>query len=146
MRNTSLSAIPPTASSSLVSGSTQGIDPVQSLTDTYESADYTVKSIAPGIENSYMYMKAWEFPNANNTEYFKLMAILAKFIDQGMSTNQWYNVVGLPGKILDSSRVKIDILTAWKYGLKSLYYIRTKDKEDSTTKQEDSCASGACSI
>ena len=145
LRNTSLSAIPPTASSSLVSHSTQGIDPIQSLTETYESADYTVKSVVPGVEYANMYMNAWDLPNNNNTEYLKLMSVLAKFIDQGMSTNQWYNIVNLPGKVLDSNRVKIDILTAWKYGLKSLYYIRAKDKEDSTSNPE-SCSSGACSI
>jgi len=43
VRNTTLSAIPPTASSSLVSNSTQGIDPIQSTTDTFESSNFTVK-------------------------------------------------------------------------------------------------------
>lgn len=146
MRNTALSAIPPTASSSLVSNSSQGIDPIQSLTDTYESADYTVKSVIPDISKAPYYMKAWDMPGNNSGEYLKLMAINAKFIDQGMSTNQWYNISTIPGRILDSNRVKKDILIAWKYGHKSLYYIRTKDKEDTTGAQDTGCESGACSI
>ncbi len=160
MRNMALSAIPPTASSSLVSNSTQGIDPIQSLTDTFESASYTVKSLTPDHEKEKFYMKAWEFPDNNSSEYIKLISVLQKFIDQGISTNQWYDLTTLKGKRLDANVVKRDILTAYKYGLKSLYYIRTKDKENimssndvkisthTTAMEEQSsgCDSGACAI
>jgi len=163
MRNTTLSAIPPTASSSLVSNSTQGIDPIQSVTDTFESAVYTVRSLVPDYDKESYYMKAWEFPDNSSSEYIKLMAILQKFIDQGMSVNQWYDLTKIEGKILDANRVKRDILTAYKYGLKSLYYIRSKDRENTsemihreiydTIEQEDipidgdeACEGGACVI
>ena len=146
IRNTTLSAIPPTASSSLVSNSTQGIDPIQTVTDTFESANFTVKSLIPDFEKEAYYMKAWDMPGNTSAEYLKLMAVLQKFIDQGMSSNQWYDLTKLPNKILDSNRVKKDILTAWKYGLKSLYYIRTKDKENKSETIVEGCESGACSI
>ena len=146
MRNMSLSAIPPTASSSLVSNSTQGIDPIQSVTDTFESAAYTVKSLVPDHDKEKYYMKAWDMPNNDSSEYIKLMAILQKFIDQGMSVNQWYDLTKIEGKILDSNRVKRDIITAYKYGLKSLYYIRSKDKENTSEVILEGCESGACSI
>jgi ribonucleoside-diphosphate reductase alpha chain len=146
MRNMSLSAIPPTASSSLVSNSTQGIDPIQSVTDTFESAAYTVKSLVPDYDKEKYYMKAWDMPNNDSSEYIKLMAILQKFIDQGMSVNQWYDLTKIEGKILDSNRVKRDIITAYKYGLKSLYYIRSKDKENTSEVILEGCESGACSI
>jgi ribonucleotide reductase alpha subunit len=52
--------------------------------------------------------------------------------------------------VLDSNRVKRDIITAYKYGLKSLYYIRSKDRENITGDiagiKEESCEGGACSI
>ena len=146
MRNMALSAIPPTASSSLVSNSTQGIDPIQSVTDTFESAAYTVKSLVPDHEKEKYYMKAWDMPDNNSSEYIKLMAILQKFIDQGMSVNQWYDLTKIEGKILDSNRVKRDIITAYKYGLKSLYYIRSKDKENTSETIVSGCESGACGI
>jgi ribonucleoside-diphosphate reductase alpha chain len=146
VRNTTLSAIPPTASSSLVSNSTQGIDPIQSTTDTFEASNFTVKSLVPDFEKEAYYMKAWDMPGNTSSEYLKLMAVLQKFIDQGMSTNQWYDLTKLPNKILDSNRVKRDIFTAYKYGLKSLYYIRTKDKENISETIVEGCESGACSI
>ena len=146
IRNTTLSAIPPTASSSLVSNSTQGIDPIQTVTDTFEASNFTVKSLIPDFEKEAYYMKAWDMPGNTSAEYLKLMAVLQKFIDQGMSSNQWYDLTKLPNKILDSNRVKRDILTAWKYGLKSLYYIRSKDKENTSELIVDGCESGACSI
>lgn len=146
IRNTTLSAIPPTASSSLVSNSTQGIDPIQTVTDTFEASNFTVKSLIPDFEKEAYYMKAWDMPGNTSAEYLKLMAVLQKFIDQGMSSNQWYDLTKLPNKILDSNRVKRDIITAWKYGLKSLYYIRSKDKENTSELSVDGCESGACSI
>jgi len=146
IRNTTLSAVPPTASSSLVSNSTQGIDPIQSVTDTFEASNFTVKSLVPDYDLEHFYMKSWDLPGNNSAEYIKLMAVLQKFIDQGMSTNQWYDLTKLPNKILDSNRVKKDILTAWKYGLKSLYYIRSKDKENKSETIVEGCESGACSI
>jgi len=165
MRNTTLSAIPPTASSSLVSNSTQGIDPILSVTDTFESAVYTVRSLVPDYDKEPYYMKAWDMPDNTSSEYIKLMAILQKFIDQGMSVNQWYDLTKIEGKILDANRVKRDILTAYKYGLKSLYYIRSKDREniseiltnsvsigedlemnDIPINNEIACEDGACAI
>ena len=86
-------------------------------------------------------------PGNPSAEYIKLMSILQKFIDQGMSTNQWYDLTKLPNKTLDSNRVKRDIITAYKYGLKSLYYIRSKDKSNiSEPILEEGCESGACAI
>lgn len=147
VRNMTLSAIPPTASSSLVSNSTQGIDPIQSTTDTYEASNFTVKSIVPDADKEEYYMKAWDMPGNTSSEYLKLIAILQKFIDQGISTNQWYDLTKLPNKILDSNRVKRDIITAYKYGLKSLYYIRSKDKSNiSETILDEACEGGACEI
>jgi len=146
VRNTTLSAIPPTASSSLVSNSTQGIDPIQSVTDTFEASNFTVKSLIPDFEKEPYYMQSWDLPMNNSAEYIKLMAVLQKFIDQAMSVNQWYDLTKMPNKILDSNRVKRDILTAWKYGLKSLYYIRSKDKENKSETIVSGCESGACSI
>jgi ribonucleotide reductase alpha subunit len=63
----------------------------------------------------------------------------------------------IEGKILDSNRVKRDILTAYKYGLKSLYYIRSKDRENTSEMifrgiedipddNGEACESGACAI
>ena len=146
IRNTTLSAIPPTASSSLVSNSTQGIDPIQSTTDTFEASNFTVKSLVPDHELEPYYMMSWWLPDNTSAEYIKLMSVLQKFIDQSISTNQWYDLTKLPNKILDSNRVKRDILTAWKYGLKSLYYIRSKDKENISENMVAGCESGACSI
>jgi ribonucleoside-diphosphate reductase alpha chain len=41
-----------------------------------------------------------------------------------------------------------DLLTAYKYGLKTLYYHNTRDGADDaqTDAPEDDCASGACKI
>ena len=65
----------------------------------FESAAYTVRSLVPDWDKEDYYMKAWEFPDNSSSEYIKLMAILQKFIDQGMSVNQWYDLTKIEGKI-----------------------------------------------
>ena len=105
-----------------------------------------VKSLVPDVDKANYYMKAWDMPDNNSSEYIKLMAVIQKFIDQGMSVNQWYDLTKIEGKILDSNRVKRDIFTAYKYGLKSLYYIRSKDRENRSEEIVTGCESGACSI
>lgn len=39
-----------------------------------------------------------------------------------------------------------DLLTAYKYGLKTLYYHNTRDGSDDTQENLDDCESGACKI
>jgi ribonucleoside-diphosphate reductase alpha chain len=93
-------------------------------------------------------MMAWDL---NNEEYLNLIAVMQIFIDQSLSTNQWYDLTDKPGRILSGNKVKMDMLRFWKRGGKSLYYLRTRDKLDSSDdivseSKFDNCSSGACAI
>jgi len=99
-----------------------------------------VKALAPDFEYEKYYMKTWELEDNNALEYLKLIAVMQKFICQGISVNEFYDLTKLNNKMLDSNRVRRAIATASKYGLKSLYYITSKDKEnvsDSIVSHED---------
>ena len=57
--------------------------------------------------------------------YLKIMAVLQKYIDQGISVNTSYNPEHYEDNKIPMSEMLTDIVTAYKYGLKQLYYFNT---------------------
>ncbi|MDQ6580486.1 MAG: hypothetical protein Q5535_05660, partial [Haemophilus sp.] len=68
-------------------------------------------------------------------------------VDQAISANTNYDPKRFEdGKVPMKVLLK-DLLTAYKYGLKTLYYQNTRDgAEDSQEDLDDGCAGGACKI
>lgn len=140
LRHTLLSAIPPTASSSLVSNSTPGIDAPRSLLTTKVSKKGTVKQLVPEFSKcSQYYTTSWEL---DNISYFKLIAIMQKFIDHSISVNETYDIDRYSsGKVSVSELIK-NVYFANKYGMKTMYYCNTNDGSG----DDAGCAGGACSV
>ncbi|OHT17222.1 Ribonucleoside-diphosphate reductase 1 subunit alpha [Tritrichomonas foetus] len=129
LRNTCLSAIPPTASSSSISNSTPGIDPPKSVATTKMSKYGTFKQIAPDYD---LYKDSYQFQrDVKTVEYFKLIGVIQKFIDQGISTNSFY----MSDDDVSIGDVVKEITTAYSYGLKSLYYLNSNKGTDKDVKQ-----------
>ncbi len=157
LRNSALSAIPPAASSSIVSNSTPGIDPVRKLLIAKVSKYGPLKQLVPGFdEYAENYQLAWDI---DNEEYVKFVSIFQKFLDQSISTNLYYDIA----KYEDNKVPMRDLIRhesiAYKYGLKTLYYLNSNDNsgeayqqkaqqdtEDYTEDKEDGCQGGACSV
>ncbi len=166
LRNSALSAIPPAASSSVVSNSTPGIDPVRKYLIAKMSKYGALKQLVPGFgKYEQNYTLAWDI---DNEEYLKFVAIFQKFIDQSISTNQYYDI----SKYKDNRVPVKDLIRhdgiAAKYGLKTLYYMNVNDNSGNElakmkhqpesepiinfTKLElelddfDSCEGGGCSV
>ena len=150
LRNSALSAIPPAASSSMVSNSTAGIDPVRKHLISKMSKYGPLKQLVPGFElYKDNYTLAWDI---DNEEYVKFVAVLQKFVDQSISTNLYYDAKKYANNKIPMRDLIKDELTAYKYGLKTLYYLNSNDNSgDSSQKlaqvtEAPSCTSGACSI
>ena len=82
--------------------------------------------------------------------YFQLVAIMQKFVDQAISTNTNYDPKRFDGGKVPMKVLLKDLLTAYKYGLKTLYYHNTRDGADDRQTEiiaeDDGCAGGACKI
>lgn len=144
LRNSVMSAMMPAESSAVVQNATNGIEPIRSLVTTKKSKSGLVKQVAPEcIKLKNKYELAFEMPD--NRGYTNICAVIQKWIDQSISSNHYYQYssdgISIGGVIKD-------ILYAYKYGLKTLYYANTDDKksDDLVTMGNDSCESGACSI
>lgn len=134
--NTCLSAIPPTATSCSISNSTPGIDPPRAEMIAKVCKYGAVKQVIPDWD---VYKDTYTLSrHINNGEYFKMIGVIQKWIDQGISTNSYY---------MSTSDVAIgdvanEIITAYKWGMKSLYYLNSNKGVD----EDNRCAFSAGGI
>ncbi len=151
LRNSTLSAIPPAASSSIVSNSTAGIDPPRKLLIAKTSKYGPLKQLVPDFEVlAEKYQTAW---NINNVDYIKMIAVIQKFLDQSISTNQYYVVSDYEGGRVPVKQIIKDENVAYKYGIKTLYYLNTHDNSGESSQEkaqevytDEACEGGACSV
>ena len=146
LRNSTLTALMPSETSSQISNATNGIEPPRGHVSIKASKDGILKQVVPDYENlSENYELLWDIPS--NDGYLHLVGIMQKFVDQAISANTNYDPKRFEdGKVPMKVLLK-DLLTAYKYGLKTLYYQNTRDgAEDSQEDLDDGCAGGACKI
>ncbi len=147
LRNSTLSALMPSETSSQISNATNGIEPPRGLVSIKQSKDGILKQVVPEYDRlKHQYELLWQMPN--NDGYIKLVGIMQKFVDQAISANTNYDPNRFDGGRVPMTQLLKDLLTAYKYGLKTLYYHNTRDGADDTQVdlQDDGCAGGACKI
>ncbi|MDF7676444.1 ribonucleoside-diphosphate reductase subunit alpha [Neisseriaceae bacterium ESL0693] len=147
LRNSTLTALMPSETSSQIANATNGIEPPRGLVSVKASKDGILKQVVPEFQRlQQQYELLWDLPN--NEGYLHLVGVMQKFIDQAISANTNYDPKRFEGDKVPMKQLIKDLLTAYKYGLKTLYYQNTRDGADDmqTSIQDDGCASGACKI
>ncbi|WP_107857997.1 class 1a ribonucleoside-diphosphate reductase subunit alpha [Neisseria subflava] len=147
LRNSTLTALMPSETSSQIANATNGIEPPRGLVSVKASKDGILKQVVPEFETlKDAYETLWQLPG--NEGYLKLVGVMQKFVDQSISANTAYDPNKFEGSKVSMKQMLKDLLTAYKYGVKTLYYHNTRDGADDTQAdiQDDSCAGGACKI
>ncbi len=145
LRNSTLTALMPSETSSQISNATNGIEPPRGHVSVKASKDGILKQVVPDYDNlGEQYELLWDIPN--NDGYLHLVAIMQKFVDQAISANTNYDPKRFEGDKVPMKRLLSDLLVAYKYGLKTLYYQNTRDGADDDQDDVDDCAGGACKI
>lgn len=151
LRNSTVSALMPSETSSQISNATNGIEPPRGHISVKASKDGILKQVVPEYEQlKDAYELLWDIPN--NDGYLHIVGIIQKFIDQSISANTNYDPARFPGQKVPMKQLLKDLLTAYKYGVKTLYYQNTRDGADdlqddlSVAAADDGCESGACKI
>lgn len=146
LRNSTLTALMPSETSSQIANATNGIEPPRGLVSIKASKDGILKQVVPEIDKlKGQYELLWQMPN--NDGYLKLVAIMQKFVDQSISANTNYDPVRYEGGRVPMKILLKDLLNAYKLGVKTLYYHNTRDgANDAQADMEDDCAGGACKI
>ncbi len=134
-RNSTLMALMPAETSAQISNSTNGIEPPRALVSYKQSKDGVMAQVVPGIYNlKNKYDLLWDQKSPDG--YLKICAILQKYIDQGISVNTSYNPEHYEDNKIPMSTMITDLVTAYKYGLKQLYYFNTYDGAGEMTDNE----------
>ncbi len=146
VRNSTVSALMPSETSSQISNATNGIEPPRGLISVKASKDGVLKQVVPEYKKlKQNYELLWNIPS--NEGYLELVGIMQKFIDQTISANTNYDPSKFVGGKVPIKQVLKDILTAYKLGIKTMYYHNTRDgASDDVEVENDDCAGGACKI
>lgn len=131
MRNAYLLAIAPTSSTSIIAGTTAGIDPVMNRYFLEEKKGNIVPRVAPQLSDSTF----WLYKTAHQIDQEWVVdaaSIRQRHLDQSQSVNLFITHDYSFRRILDL------YLRAWEGGVKTLYYIRSRSLE---VEECESCAS-----
>ncbi len=151
MRNSTLSALMPSETSSQISNATNGIEPPRGHISVKASKDGILKQVVPEydrLKDSYELL--WDIPS--NDGYLQLVGIMQKFIDQTISANTNYDPNKFDGGKVPMKLLLKNLLTAYKLGVKTLYYHNTRDGASDSQEElkpqveDDGCEGGACKI
>ena len=126
IRNSTLMALMPSETSAQIANATNGIEPPRSLISVKQSKHGVLKQVVPEfkrLKNKYDLL--WEQRSPEG--YLKIMAVLQKYIDQGISVNTSYNPSYYEDEKIPLSEMLQHLLMFYKLGGKQLYYFNTFD-------------------
>ncbi|WP_133011567.1 class 1a ribonucleoside-diphosphate reductase subunit alpha [Marinomonas flavescens] len=145
LRNSTLTALMPSETSSQISNATNGIEPPRGFVSVKASKDGILKQVVPEFDRlKEQYELLWTIPS--NDGYLQLVGIMQKFVDQAISANTNYDPQKFESQKVPMKVILKDLLTAYKLGVKTLYYHNTRDGADDQQDDIDDCAGGACKI
>ena len=126
IRNSTLMALMPSETSAQIANATNGIEPPRSLISIKQSKHGVLKQVVPEfkrLKNKYDLL--WDHKSPEG--YLKIMAVLQKYIDQGISVNTSYNPAYYEDEKIPMSTMLQHLLMFYKLGGKQLYYFNTND-------------------
>ena len=131
MRNAYLLAVAPTSSTSILAGTTAGIDPVMKRFYLEEKKGVMLPRVAPGLSDRtyWLYKGAYLIDQQWSV---RAAGVRQRHIDQSQSLNLYITHEYTLRTLLNL------YLQAWKCGVKTLYYVRSQALE---VQECESCAS-----
>lgn len=131
MRNGYLISIAPTSSTSIISGTTPGLDPIMKKWFLEEKKGYMLVRTAPDLgPNTWWYYKSAHKIDQEWT--IRSAGVRQRHIDQAQSVNLYITNDFTMRQLLDL------YILAWEMGVKTLYYVRSKSLE---VEECESCSS-----
>lgn len=131
MRNAYLLAVAPTSSTSILAGTTAGLDPIMQRFFLEEKKGAMLPRVAPALSDKtyWIYKDAYHI---NQQWSVRASGIRQRHIDQAQSMNLYITNEYTMRQVLNL------YLLAWRNGVKTIYYVRSKSLE---VEECESCAS-----
>lgn len=135
IRNAELTAIAPNTSTSLLMGATASVNPIFSRFFIEKNQKGAVPRVA-----KYLKDRSWFYPEFKNIDpkiYVKIMSSIGKWITQGVSMELIFDL----NKNIKAKDIYETLFEAWRVGCKSIYYIRTIQRNTNIMKDKEECES-----
>jgi ribonucleoside-diphosphate reductase alpha chain len=119
-------ALMPSETSAQVANATNGIEPPLHLISVNQGKHGVLKQVVPEykrLKNKYDLL--WDQTSPEG--YIKIVSVLQKYIDQGISVNTSYNPMFFEDEKIPMSTLLQHMLMFYRYGGKQLYYFNTND-------------------
>ena len=131
MRNAYLLAVAPTSSTSILSGTTAGLDPVMKRFYLEEKKNAILPRVAPDLtpRTFWLYKSGYTM---DQTWTVRAAGVRQRHIDQAQSVNLYITNDYTMRQLLNL------YILAWESGVKTLYYVRSKSLE---VEECESCSS-----
>jgi ribonucleoside-diphosphate reductase alpha chain len=129
VRNSTLMAIAPVESSSVVIDSTNGVNLLKQFIVIKESKAGIFVQVAPEYKKLRKHYELL-FDQKDCLPYIKTVAVLQAYVDQGISSDTFYSPRHFPDGKIPLTLVTKNLMLAHKWGIKSHYYSLV-DKEGS---------------
>lgn len=131
MRNAYLMAVAPTSSTSILTGTTAGLDPVMKRFYLEEKKNAIMPRVAPELTAGtfWLYKSAYTI---DQTYSVRAAGVRQRHIDQAQSVNLYITNEYTMRQLLNL------YILAWEQGVKTLYYVRSKSLE---VEECESCSS-----
>lgn len=131
MRNAWLMAVAPTSSTSILSGTTAGLDPVMKRFFLEEKKNSIMPRVAPELDIStfWLYKSAYTI---DQTYTVRAAGVRQRHIDQAQSVNLYITNEYTMRQLLNL------YILAWEQGVKTIYYVRSQSLE---VEECESCSS-----
>lgn len=140
IRHSTLTSFMPVESTSIISGSTSGLEPIRDFIVSKTSKAGKVVSVAPNIKNNKdFYSLAFDLPI---DAMQKVYAAINKFTCMAISANTYINISHYENKQIPLSVVVKDTFNYFDLGGKTQYYFNTEDDSGETS----GCDGGSCSL
>ena len=131
MRNGYLMAIAPTSSTSIIAGTSAGVDPIMNRFFLEEKKNGLMPRVAPELSmDTYWYYKSAHLVDQSYS--IRAAGIRQRHVDQAQSMNLYITNDYTFRKVLNL------YIQAWECGVKTIYYIRSKSLE---VEECESCSS-----
>lgn len=153
IRNSVLSAMMPSESSSISAGTTNGVYPIRELHIMKTNDTMVNHWAAPdGTKLKNKYQSAWDI---STSDMIKVYSIIQKWTDQGISADLYVRMDG--NEKVSSSQMIQDYLDMVKYGMKTRYYVNSLTSKgvdltteevavDLSTEVEDNMVCESCTL
>jgi ribonucleoside-diphosphate reductase alpha chain len=138
VRNSHQMMIAPNTSSSLVQGCSASVLPVFSKFYVDKNSKGAVPIMPPYIKDHFWYYQ--EFKNILQKDVVDVISRIQKWTDTGISMELIFNL-NLPE--VNAKYMYETLMDAWKKNMKTVYYIRSVQKNSSDVTSKEECVSCA---